>query len=80
MRHGKSWSNSWNTTALSGPGARLTRPATEIVPPTGAMKPAIAFRIVDFPHPDGPISINFSRVAISKVASPTAVWKLRSTQ
>jgi hypothetical protein len=44
------------------------------------MKPAIAFNSVDFPHPEGPITITFSRGWMSKVASPTATWNSSSTQ
>ena len=44
------------------------------------MKPAIAFSSVDFPQPEGPITITLSRGWTSKVASPTATWKRSSTQ
>jgi hypothetical protein len=80
VRQGKSWSNSWKTIARSGPGASVERPATEIDPAAGGMKPATASSSVDFPQPDGPMTITFSRGRMSKVASARATLKRPSTQ
>jgi hypothetical protein len=44
------------------------------------MKPATAFRSVDFPQPEGPITITFSRGATEKVASATASVKPEAVQ
>ena len=37
------------------------------------MKPAIAFSSVDFPHPDGPMTMIFSRGSTPKLTPPTAI-------
>lgn len=40
------------------------------------MKPAIALRSVDFPHPEGPRSTTFSPAQTSKLTSSTAGFVL----
>ena len=76
VRQGKSWSDSWKTTARSGPGRKSSLPAKEMTPPSGLMKPAIALRSVDFPHPEGPRSMTFSPAQTSKLTSSTARFVL----
>ncbi len=53
---GGSWSNSWNTTTRSGPGAVTARPCRRTVPSAGAMNPAMDLSSVDLPQPDAPSS------------------------
>src|SRR5215218_3228512 len=76
VRQGKSWSDSWKTTARSGPGRKSSLPAKEMTPPSGLMKPAIAMRSVDFPHPEGPRSMTVSPAQTSKLTSSTACFVL----
>src|SRR5512146_2625613 len=45
---------SWKTIARSGPGPDTGWPLASTVPLVGGANPAITFRSVDFPHPDGP--------------------------
>jgi len=44
------------------------------------MKPAIAFRSVDLPQPEGPITTIFSRDFTSKLTSATASLKPPGSQ
>ena len=54
VRQGKSCAKSWNTTPRSMPWPVTALPPMRISPPVGARKPAMMFRSVDLPQPDGP--------------------------
>ena len=45
---------SWNTKARSGPGPVTGRPFTSTSPAVGSSSPAMIFRSVVLPHPEGP--------------------------
>src|SRR5271154_3199620 len=48
-------------------------PSTRSVPPLGAVSPEINFNTVDFPQPDGPISVTNSSLSTQRsMASRTA--------
>ena len=62
LSHGNS-AGSWNRSARSGPGSTIGRPSIRTCPSSGSSSPASRLRIVDLPHPDGPIRQTNSPVA-----------------
>ena len=69
---GKS-ANDWNTTPRSGPGPLTALPSSRISPPETGRKPAIMFRIVVLPQPDGPTTATNSPLSTVSDTSRTAV-------
>src|SRR5690606_29058762 len=57
----------------SAPGPSLGRPSMSTVPSVASSSPARMRSNVDFPHPDGPISVRNSWLPISRWMSLSAV-------
>src|SRR5262245_12263475 len=62
----------WGGTKTRGDAAATTRPRSMISPPSGCSRPAMRRRVVVFPQPLGPSSVNTSPRAISREAPSTA--------
>ena len=56
---------SWKTTARSGPGPATGTPPSSTRPDVGVSRPAMRFRIVDLPLPEGPTR---------QTSSPASTW------
>ena len=65
----------WNTTARSGPGPAISRPAHSSTPCVGRVRPAMRLSRVDLPQPEWPISATNSPLATVRWMSRRA-WKL----
>src|ERR1044072_5232025 len=69
---------SWNTKIRRGSGPVTASPSMRTSPLVGVMKPAITFRMVDLPHPEGPSRHTNSPSRTSRLMSSSTLMRAPS--